>query len=183
MPHKSISLPSLLVIVAYWESVESGYTVTPVRVGWIAFATLMFSKLAAVAPALSVTWMTKMKAPVAVGDPEMVPPFRLRPVGSAPTETLQLYGGVPPLAWRLELYEELRLPTGSDLVCIVRGALETIRVALPVTVALPDPTLAVTVADPVATPVANPLWLTVDTAILDEDQAAVFVRSTVLLSL
>jgi hypothetical protein len=127
--------------------------------------------------------MTKMKAPVAVGDPEMVPPLRLRPVGSAPTETLQLYGGVPPLAWRPELYEELRLPTVSDVVWIVRGALETIRVALPVTVALPDPTLALTVAEPVATPVANPLWLTVDTAILNEDQVAVFVRSTVLLSL
>jgi hypothetical protein len=47
----------------------------------------------------SVAWTLKVNAPVAVVVPEIVPPaLRVSPTGSAPQETFQVYGGIPPVA-------------------------------------------------------------------------------------
>src|SRR6185369_810030 len=55
---------------------------------------------AALAAPASVTVMTGEVVVAAVGVPEITPvlPFNVRPVGSEPAVTCQLYGGVPPLA-------------------------------------------------------------------------------------
>lgn len=48
-------------------------------------------------PAESITFAVKSKDPAAVGDPEIAPaPDSVSPGGSAPAETDQVYGGVPP---------------------------------------------------------------------------------------
>jgi len=50
----------------------------------------------------SVTFTVKVKVPVAVGVPEMVPvELRVRPGGNDPAETTQDSGTHPPLAWRV----------------------------------------------------------------------------------
>jgi hypothetical protein len=49
----------------------------------------------------SVTFTVKVEVPVPVGVPEMTPEeLRLRPIGSAPELTDQVYGVVPPVAPR-----------------------------------------------------------------------------------
>ena len=49
---------------------------------------------------LSVTVAVKLNVPETVGAPEMVPLLaRVRPAGKLPELTVQLYAGVPPLAW------------------------------------------------------------------------------------
>jgi hypothetical protein len=51
---------------------------------------------------LSVTVAVKLNVPETVGAPEMVPLLaRVRPAGKLPELTVQLYAGVPPLAWRV----------------------------------------------------------------------------------
>jgi len=57
-----------------------------------------------VAPFESVTLMVKLKTPVAVGVPVMAPfvVFNVKPVGSAPDASANVYPGVPPLATTLE---------------------------------------------------------------------------------
>ena len=53
----------------------------------------------------SVTVTVKAEVPDVVGTPLICPVagFRVRPVGKAPTVTLQVYGVVPPLACSVEL--------------------------------------------------------------------------------
>jgi hypothetical protein len=49
--------------------------------------------------AASVTLAVKVKLPVAVGVPVSAPPVvNVNPAGSAPEETVHVYGSVPPLA-------------------------------------------------------------------------------------
>ena len=54
----------------------------------------------AVAPTLSVAVMVKAKVLAPVGEPVITPVwvFRLKPVGNAPAETLNVTAPVPPLA-------------------------------------------------------------------------------------
>jgi hypothetical protein len=60
----------------------------------------------------SITFTTKPKLPADVGVPEIAPDAadRLRPGGSWPEETLQVYGAVPPLMVRVPLYEAPTTP-------------------------------------------------------------------------
>ena len=53
----------------------------------------------------SVTVTVKAEVPDVVGTPLICPvaAFKVRPVGKAPTVTLQVYGVVPPLACSVEL--------------------------------------------------------------------------------
>ena len=49
--------------------------------------------------AASVAATVKLAVPASVGVPEMTPAEeRLKPAGSAPAESVQVYGGKPPLA-------------------------------------------------------------------------------------
>jgi hypothetical protein len=59
----------------------------------------------AVGVAESVTVTVKVDVPDVVGTPLICPvaAFRVRPVGKAPTVTLQVYGVVPPLACSVAL--------------------------------------------------------------------------------
>jgi len=52
-----------------------------------------------------VTFVVKLNVPAAVGVPEIDPleAVKLKPPGSAPALTLQLYGVVPPLAVKVAL--------------------------------------------------------------------------------
>jgi len=70
-----------------------------------------------VAAAESVTLTTKLKVPVTVGVPEIVPPagFSVKPVGKAPLIMLQVYGGVPPAATRFVAYGVPIWPLGRGL--------------------------------------------------------------------
>jgi hypothetical protein len=53
----------------------------------------------------SVAVTVKAEVPEVVGTPLICPvaAFKVRPAGKTPTVTLQVYGGVPPLAWSVEL--------------------------------------------------------------------------------
>jgi hypothetical protein len=71
--------------------------------GIAAAATAMLSDCVAVSAAgvlESVTMAVKLNDPVVVGVPEIVPlaVASVRPAGSVPALTLQLYGAVPPVA-------------------------------------------------------------------------------------
>jgi hypothetical protein len=58
--------------------------------------------LLSVTVTVSVTVAVKLNVPETVGAPEMVPLLaRVRPAGKLPELTVQLYAGVPPLAWRV----------------------------------------------------------------------------------
>ena len=60
---------------------------------------VMVNDWLAVALAASTTWMVKLNFPAAVGVPVRLPAaLRVRPVGSAPVETDQVNGAVPPVA-------------------------------------------------------------------------------------
>ena len=60
---------------------------------------VMLNDCVAVCAAESVTLAVKLKEPVVVGVPEIVPAAeRVSPAGKAPELILQLYGVVPPLA-------------------------------------------------------------------------------------
>ena len=52
-----------------------------------------------VAGVVSVTFTTKLNAPVVVGLPEITPvvPLRVNPGGSEPLPRAQVYGGLPPV--------------------------------------------------------------------------------------
>ena len=55
--------------------------------------------------ALSLTIAVRLKSPVAVGVPEImpVPAFRVKPAGRLPVEMLQVYGDIPPVACTVAL--------------------------------------------------------------------------------
>jgi hypothetical protein len=67
----------------------------------------------------------------------------------------------------------------AGVTAIETNAAVTVSAAVPET----EPEVAVIVEDPAATPVANPLELTVATLVLEEVHVALEVRSCVLLSL
>jgi hypothetical protein len=72
------------------------------------------------APLAPVTRTVKLEVPAAVGVPLRTPAAdRLRPAGSAPAETDQLYGVVPPVAASDWLYDAPIVPAGSEVVVIV----------------------------------------------------------------
>jgi hypothetical protein len=67
-------------------------------------AMLMLNADEVESPALSFTPILSANDPARVGVPEMVPPGdKLRPVGSWPLRTDQVYGGVPPVACSVAL--------------------------------------------------------------------------------
>jgi hypothetical protein len=72
--------------------------------------------------AASDTRAVKSKSPAVVGVP-VIDPFapRLMPGGSAPADTVQLYGGFPPVAATFAVYACPTLPEVSVLVEIVGG--------------------------------------------------------------
>jgi hypothetical protein len=73
-------------------------------------------------PALSVTWAVKLETPKLTGVPLMVPVVpRVRPEGSPPTPTAQVYGGDPPVALSVFEYADPTAPGGSDDVVMVRA--------------------------------------------------------------
>src|SRR5882762_8602684 len=75
------------------------------------------------APALSLTWMVNMNVPASVGVPEIVPfeEDNVRPLGSWPPITNQVYGEPPPVACRLALKEVWTWPLGKLVVVICGG--------------------------------------------------------------
>jgi len=64
----------------------------------------------------------KSNTPGDDGVPDIVLPVRIRPSGSIPDATDQVYGGVPPLAVKLcGEYAEPTVPLGKDKVEMERG--------------------------------------------------------------
>jgi len=82
---------------------------------------------AAVTEALSLTWTSKFRVPAVVGIPLIVPAaaLRVRPEGRVPSVTVQLYGGVPPLAANVWEYCTPVVPSGScePVLMLSAGAL------------------------------------------------------------
>ena len=74
--------------------------------------------------ALSVTFTVKVLDPAAPGVPETVPPDdRLNPEGKVPTDTVHVYGADPPEAASACEYAVPTVPTGNDVVVIVKAGL------------------------------------------------------------
>jgi hypothetical protein len=70
----------------------------------------------------SVTLLVKLKAPDAVGVPEIVPAEdSVRPAGRVPELMLQPYGVVPPLAANVVEYAVPTCPEGTETVAICTG--------------------------------------------------------------
>src|SRR3977135_798014 len=76
--------------------------------------------------ALSLTGTVKLNVPAAVGTPAIVPeePLSARPGGTDPLESDQEYGGVPPDAANVRLYELVIVAggRGADVVIFNCGA-------------------------------------------------------------
>lgn len=72
--------------------------------------------------AASVTLAVKLNVPAAVGVPERTPPVEsVSPPGNVPLDTLQLYGGVPPLACSTAEYDAPTCAATTFVVVIVSG--------------------------------------------------------------
>ena len=68
----------------------------------------------------SVTSTVNEEFPAADGVPEMAPvAASVKPTGSVPDSTLQVYGAVPPVAARLAAYATCTVPAVNDVVVIV----------------------------------------------------------------
>ena len=128
----------------------------------------------------SVTRTVKLKVPAAVGVPEItpVPALSDRPVGNEPLARDQVYGGVPPEAASVAVYEAFSVPPGKDDVVTESGAACTVRLVLPVT----PLNVAVMVVPPAATAVARPALLMLATPVLEEDHVTWLVKFCVLAS-
>jgi hypothetical protein len=75
-----------------------------------------------VAEASSVTWNVMLEVPAVVGVPPITPVAdKLRPAGSVPEDTHQLYGAVPPVAASIWLYAVPTVPAGREAVVIERA--------------------------------------------------------------
>lgn len=109
---------------------------------------------------LSVTLAVKEKEPLALGVPEMVPEDdKLRSPGSEPEETDHVYGVVPPVATRLELYDCPIVPPGREEVLMTKTLDET-PVPERETIWVPAEALSFTVSAPERVPVAVGVNLT-----------------------
>lgn len=100
-------------------------TVPPVKVAVeieSADVTAILSDWVAVLLLVSVTFAVNEEVPDAVGVPEMTPVevFRASPAGSEPLLVLQVYGELPPFAWRVAEYAPPTVPFASDDVVIDR---------------------------------------------------------------
>jgi hypothetical protein len=94
------------------------------------------------APLAPVTRTVKLEVAAAVGVPLRTPVAdRLRPAGSVPAETDQLYGVVPPVAASDWLYAVPTVPPGSEVVVTV-GATAALTVRLTARVVFPVPLVA-----------------------------------------
>ena len=72
--------------------------------------------------ALSVTFTVKLLDPAVPGVPDIVPPAdRVNPDGRVPTDTVHVYGGVPPAAASACEYAIPAVPAGSDAVVIFKA--------------------------------------------------------------
>ncbi len=117
-------------------------------------AGLIVSDSAAVveAEALSVSLTVKLAAPAAPGVPDIAPPGdRFNPAGNDPLDTVQEYGGVPPVALSVCEYGAPAVPAGSDDVVIsnVAGAIVSDKGAVALFAAL-SLTFTVKLDDPAA---------------------------------
>ncbi len=97
--------------------------------GVAAAATVMLSGCVAVSAAgvlASVTIAVKLNDPAVVGVPEIVPlaTANVKPAGSVPALTLQLYGAVPPLAVNVAEYAFSAVPPGKEPDKICTAAVE-----------------------------------------------------------
>ena len=113
-----------------------------------AVAALIVTENAFVAVPPPVTWTVKSKVPAAVGVPPRAPAEeRVRPAGSVPADTDQVYGVVPPVAANVWLYAVPAVPDASEAVEIVGataagGSLEMPGNVIPlisVTLLMPSP--------------------------------------------
>jgi hypothetical protein len=77
-----------------------------------------------VAVVLSVTWMVKVEAPAVVGEPLNTAPERVKPGGSVPDVSANVYGPMPPAATNVCEYAAPMEPVESgDGVVMVKPAL------------------------------------------------------------
>jgi len=66
--------------------------------------------------------MVNVKGLVSVGIPDITPAvLRVKPVGSAPPASFQLYGPVPPVAVRVCELPAYKLSLGNEVVDIAKG--------------------------------------------------------------
>ena len=95
-------------------------------IGPAATAALIVTENACVAVPPPVTWTVKLEVPAAVGVPLSRPAEeRLRPAGSVPADTDQVYGVVPPAAASVWLYAVPTVPAGNGDVVVIVGATAT----------------------------------------------------------
>jgi hypothetical protein len=74
----------------------------------------------------SVALIVKLNTPFVVGVPEMIPvrESSVRPLGSAPAETVKVYGAIPPVADTVWLYGVPRTPGGNVVgLTVITGQL------------------------------------------------------------
>jgi hypothetical protein len=103
-----------------------------------------------VAEASSVTWNVTLEAPAVVGVPPITPVAdKLKPAGSVPEDTHQLYGAVPPVAASVWLYAVPTVPAGSEVVVTASDAAASTIVTLRAPVRPPNVAVTVTVWFPV----------------------------------
>src|SRR6185503_2940499 len=84
-------------------------------------ATAMLNARVTEAESASTTLTVKFALPAAVGVPLICAPERLNPDGRVPAEISQLYGALPPLAWRACEEAAPTCPPGKLLVAMVRA--------------------------------------------------------------
>jgi hypothetical protein len=72
----------------------------------------------------SVTWTVKLLVPTTGETPEIIPVegSRVKPDGSEPALRDQIYGCLPPLAVRVELYGKYATPLGNEAAAMESGA-------------------------------------------------------------
>lgn len=79
----------------------------------------------------SITWAVKLNVPEAVGVPRSDPAdVNIKPAGSCPTVTLQVYGDVPPDAPKTVEYDVLTVPLGTLLVLMISGGADGVAAAI-----------------------------------------------------
>ena len=98
-----------------------------------------------VRPLASLTVTEKEELPAVLGTPVMAPlEARDRPPGRDPPARVQVYGAVPPVAWRVWEYATFTTPAGRGLVVVMVRALTMVMERLAAGDGLPSESLAVT---------------------------------------